>query len=66
MKNIINGIKENKNVIIKRGLILGAAIAGLTLIGKAFSTDEEDYYEGDLINCEDDEMEDHDETTDEE
>lgn len=52
MTNFIEGIKANKGVIIKKALIVGAAVAGLTLLGKAFSNDN-DEYEDFVIDAED-------------
>lgn len=46
MKNIIEVIKTNKKTIIKRGLIVLGAVAGLAVAGLAFKskdTDEDAY-----------------------
>lgn len=46
MKNIIEVIKTNKKTIIKRGLIVLGAVAGLAVAGLAFKgkdTDEDEY-----------------------
>ena len=46
MKNIIEVVKTNKTKIIKRGLIVLGAVAGLALAGIAFKgkdTDEDEY-----------------------
>ena len=46
MKNIIEVVKENKKTIIKRGLIVLGAVAGLAVAGLAFkskNTDEDEY-----------------------
>ena len=46
MKNIIEVVKENKTKIIKRGLIVLGAVAGLALAGLAFKgkdSDEDEY-----------------------
>jgi len=37
MNNMINIVKANKEVFIKRGLITAGAIIGMTLIGKMIS-----------------------------
>lgn len=46
MKNVIEVIKTNKKTIIKRGLIVLGAVAGLAVAGLAFKskdTDEDEY-----------------------
>lgn len=66
MKNIIEVIKDNRKVILKRGLITVGTIAGLIIAGKvltAMSSDEEVISEDILLN---DSEEDSDEDSDEE
>lgn len=49
MKNVLTKIAENKNVIIKRSLIIGGTVVGLALtaglISKISNTDADDLVE---------------------
>jgi ligand-binding sensor protein len=42
MKKIMEAIKANKGIILKRGLIVLGAVAGMTLVGKVLMSKDND------------------------
>lgn len=49
MKNIVEIIKTNKGVILKRGLIAMGAIAGLTIAGKVLMATAENSEDSEVL-----------------